>query len=206
MITGIRHIWFDFSDTIGRINKTVADRLTLDAFAQVTKREASPALLQEFQALREKHKSSTAVFTSFGLPKTYLVDKLGGIEPRELYSLTDPHIPDVLQKLRKKIPISIFSNNRLDTILPALGILPAWFTHILGPDSVARPKPFPDGFQKMIELSAVAPREILFIGDEVHKDLLPAKALGIRTGLLWGMSDEADYCFADFQDILNKFK
>jgi HAD superfamily hydrolase (TIGR01549 family) len=206
MRTGIKHIWFDFSDTIGRINTPVADAAVLEAFAEVTKRKQSPELAEEVKVLRQQHGSTTAIFTSLGMPATFLVDRLGRIDPQVLYSLTDPNIPRVLQELNQILPISIFSNNRLDTILPALGVSPQWFTHILGPDRVARPKPFPDGFEMMIRLSGVAAGEILFIGDEVKKDLLPARALGIRTGLLWSVSDEADYCFRDFQDILEKFQ
>ena len=117
--------------------------------------------------------------------------------------LADTKIPDVFQGLRRLVPISIFSNNKLNIILPALGIDTKWFAYVLGPDQVKNPKPALDGFRKMIELSEAEPSEILYVGDDVHKDLLPAKALGIKTGLLWKESEEADYCFKDFQAILD---
>ncbi|MEK7093495.1 MAG: HAD family hydrolase [Patescibacteria group bacterium] len=206
MISGIRHIWFDFSDTIAHINKSVADKLMHTAYAKVTKKELTPELVAEYDAMRKKHGSSTAVFVSLGTPRTYLVDRLANIDPKVLYQLADENIPEVLKKLREILPISILSNNRLDVILPSLGIEPGWFTNILGPDTGKKPKPALDGFHMMIELSGATPAEILCIGDEVQKDLVPAKSLGIKTGLLWSISEEADYCFTDFQDILKRFE
>ncbi len=91
----------------------------------------------------------------------------------------------------------------MDKILPALGISLDWFTHVLGPDRIKKPKPAQDGFIKMIELSKVEPKNILYVGDDVHKDLVPAKQVGIITGLLWSESVEADFCFKDFSAILH---
>ena len=70
------------------------------------------------------------------------------------------------------------------------------------PDEVKKPKPALDGFRLVIELSKLPPENILFIGDSVEKEVLPAKSLGILTGLIWSFSPEADYCFNSFQEIL----
>jgi HAD superfamily hydrolase (TIGR01549 family) len=111
-----------------------------------------------------------------------------------------------LQWLRTQLPISIFSNIELANVLPLFGIDPAWFTHILSAGMVAAPKPALAGFQKMVELSQIEPPEILYIGDDVAKDVRPAKTVGIQTGLLWSQSPEADYSFTDFQSILDLLK
>ncbi len=65
-----------------------------------------------------------------------------------------------------------------------------------------RPKPALDGFYKIIELSKISAKEILYIGDNIEKDIKPAKQVGLLTGLIWQKSDEANYSFEKFEDIL----
>lgn len=47
--------------------------------------------------------------------------------------------------------------------------------------------------------------EILYVGDHVGKDIRPAKAVGLQTGLMWSQSNEADYSFDRFEDVLALF-
>lgn len=202
-MTRIRHLWLDFSDTIARINRAEVEEIAYVAYAAQVGKPVTPELKDEYKALVKHHKSNSAVFVALGLPSTYGADLMSKIDPHKLYQLTDAHIPEVIQKLKDILPVSIFSNNRLDTILPALGLERQWFTHILGPDDVAKPKPDMEGFDKMIRLSGVPASEILFVGDDVGKDLVPAKKVGITTGLLWTQSDEADYVFSGFDAILS---
>lgn len=145
----IKHIWFDFSDTLASISTRI---------------------------------------------------------PRRTYILTDPDIPEVLRELNKIIPISIFSNIQLDKILPALGVDSKLFTHILSASMVGASKPALKGFYKMIELSGLQAEEILYIGDILEKDIIPAKKVGIKTASVFEKLPEADYSFADFRDILEFVK
>ena len=199
----IKHLWFDFSDTITLINRTELGNIVYEAYADLVGKQVTPELIEEYKKLVKQHKSNSAVFVSLGLPSSYGADLVNKIDPHKLYQLTDAHIPNVVQKLKDILPVSIFSNNRLDTVLPALGLELQWFTHILGPDEVQKPKPDSEGFNKMIELSGVPAHEILYVGDDVEKDLIPAKAVGITTGLLWKESSEANHVFRNFQDILS---
>ena len=49
--------------------------------------------------------------------------------------------------------------------------------------------------------------KVLFdaFGDRIDVDIKPAKLAGMRTCLLWKKSDEADYSFDNFEDILGIF-
>jgi FMN phosphatase YigB (HAD superfamily) len=51
-------------------------------------------------------------------------------------------------------------------------------------------------------LSGLPPEKILFVGDSVPKEVVPAKSLGIGTALMWDNAPEADHCFSSFKDIL----
>lgn len=204
--TFIKHIWFDFSDTIAHIDRSVYNKILYSSYAKAVGEEVNEELKQEYSEALQKHKSNSAVFASLGFPADHLADCISVVDPKKLYTLADKNIPDIIKHLKGILPVSIFSNNKLGTILPALGIDTKWFTHILGPNDVKKPKPALDGFHKMVELSGVKPAEILYIGDDVHKDLLPAKKVGIITGLLWKKSDEADYCFKDFRAVLEHIR
>lgn len=198
----VKHLWLDFSDTIALTNKAALGDIVYAAYASLVGREITPELIAEYKELLAKHKSNSAVFASLGQPSSFLADQAAKWDPSRLYSLTDKNIPDIIPKLRQMVPVSIFSNNRLDTILPALGLDLAWFTHILGPDEVKSPKPALEGFLKMVDLSGISAGEILYVGDDVEKDIIPAKRVGPLAGLLWAQSPEADYCFDDFQAIV----
>lgn len=202
----IKHLWFDFSDTLALTNKEEYYKILYSTYANIVGKEVTSELKKEYDNLFEKYKSNSAVFVSLGRPSSFLADCLGSVDPKTLYQLTDKEIPSILKELKDIVSISIFSNNNVRKLLPALGIDPAYFTYILGPTSVKKPKPALDGFYQMIDLSKSVPGEILFIGDDVAKDLLPAKELGILTGLLWKTSSEADYCFEDFGEILGLFQ
>lgn len=66
---------------------------------------------------------------------------------------------------------------------------------------LTEPKPALEGFYKMVELSNVPAAEILYIGDDIGKDIRPAKQVGVQAGLMWKQSEEADYSFVNFEDI-----
>ena len=204
--TTIKHLWFDFSDTIASVNREEYNKVLYSAYAEVLKTEATPELAQDFEKQFKIHKSNSGVFVALGKSVGFLSEELSAVAPEKIYKLADKNMPAVIKKLREILPVSIFSNTKLDTLLPALGLDLNWFTHILGPKMIQKPKPAPDGFYKMIELSKCRPNEILYIGDDVEKDLIPAKREGILTGLLWKESAEADYCFNDFEAILKFFK
>ncbi len=202
----IKHVWFDFSDTIGFINKEEHDKLRYNSYAEVTGKKLSPELIQEFEELYQKHeRSNSAIFRSLGQSSNFWSEKVNSIDPSKFYKLADESIPAILDKLRKIVPISIFSNIQLGNVLPGLGVHFEWFTHILSSGMVKEPKPALDGFYKIVELSKLPENEILYIGDDVGKDILPAKKVGIKTGLLWKKSEDADYCFEKFEDIFTIF-
>jgi len=202
----IKHVWFDFSETIAFLKKERHDRLRYESYSQVVKRPIDKELINEYENLYVKYNhSNAAIFRSLGLSSNYWSERVNSIDPSELYQLADSAIPEVLGKIRKLVPISLFSNIQLGKILTALNLNPTWFTHVISAGMVKEPKPALDGFYKMIELSGLPAKEILYIGDDVEKDVRPAKQVGIRAGLVWKKLDEADYSFEKFEDILDIF-
>ncbi len=198
----IQHIWFDFSETIAALEKDYHDRLLYASFAHVVGEPVTPALIERYQQLRKIHKSNSAVFTSLGRPSHYWSDCVNAVDPRQLYKLMSPRVPAVLQQLRDIVPISLFSNMHIENILSSLGIDPTWFANILFGGIFQQPKPALEGFYHIVELSKLPADSILYIGDDVEKDILPAQAVGMKTGIVWSTSPKADYSFLRFEEIL----
>lgn len=202
----IEHIWFDFSETLAFLKKENHDKLRYESYSTLTGRPITESLVREYEELYAKFShSNSALFRSLGAPSNYWSERIASADPKELYGLFDDRIPEMLKDLSSSLPVSIFSNIQLDRVLPALGIDVKIFSHILSATMVKEPKPALDGYYKMIELSGIAPENILYIGDDVDKDVVPAKKVGIQAGLLWKESDKADYCFKNFEAILDQF-
>lgn len=203
----IKHIWFDFSDTIASINRAEHNKLKYSTYALVLGRQNDAQLKAEFDQQYELHHHSISdIFHSLGKPAGWWSSRLAAIEPSKLFKLIDDDIPVLLQRIGQQMPISIFSNINLGQVLPALGIEPGWFAHILSSGMVGRPKPALDGFYQIIELSHLKADEILYIGDHVTKDIEPAQKVGLKAGIVWSRSKQADYNFKTFNDILKLAK
>lgn len=198
----VKHIWFDFSQTIAFENTEMHDQMKYETYASVVGKPVSQELKDEYEALYREKKSNSGVFTSLGLDSGFWSKHYSAADPKLLLRLADPQIPEVLQKLREKVPISMWSNIHAEKILPALDIDPKWFTHFLSPNEVKKPKPALDGFRLVIEKSNLPPENILFVGDSVEKEMLPAKSLGIQTCLMWKIAPEPDYSFTSFDELL----
>jgi HAD superfamily hydrolase (TIGR01509 family) len=202
MSSEIKHVWFDFSQTIAVENKEIHDKIKYETYASVVGRPVDETLKAEYEALYKEKLSNSGVFTSLGLDSGFWSNHYSAIDPKALLRLAEPTIPEVLSRLRERVPISMWSNIRAEKILPALGIDPAWFTFFLSPDEVKNPKPALDGFKLLMEKSNLPAENILFVGDSVEKEMIPAKSLGIQTCLMWKTAPEPDFCFKSFNELL----
>lgn len=185
MSKNIKHIWFDFSETIAFLKKERHNRLRYETYSEIVEKPVNKELIAEYENLYRKfNHSNAAIFRSLGQSSNFWSERVNSVEPGELYELADKNIPDVLKKIKDVLPISIFSNIELGKILTSLNINPNWFAYIISAGMVKEPKPALDGFYKMIELSEVPAEEILYIGDDIGKDVKPAKEVGIQAGLM----------------------
>jgi FMN phosphatase YigB (HAD superfamily) len=199
----IKHIWFDFSETIAHINKQEHDRLKYEMYAKVVGKTLDDRLRREFDEQYERHNHSISdVFHSLGKPAGWWSQQITAIDPAKLFVLAQPNIPEIIHRISNFVPVSIFSNINLANVLPSLGIDVSLFAHILSSSTVKKPKPALDGFVKIVELSQLRPNEILYVGDHETKDIVPAKQVGLQAGMIWNKSDMADYNFDSFDDIL----
>lgn len=200
----IKHLWFDFSNTLARVNDEAHDRLCYKVYSEVTGKPIDDKLVSEYKGLYSRFgHSNAAIFHSLGCPPGFWSDKVNAVDPSEIYQLMDPQEPKAIEEISKRLPVSIFSNIQVGKVLAALGIPAELFTHTLSSSMVKEPKPALDGFRKMVELSGMPAKEILYVGDDLYKDVRPAKQVGIKAGIIWSSSGEADYSFKNFEGVLD---
>lgn len=206
----IKHVWFDLEETLTIRSDEFNDahnQLRYETFAEAVGKPLTEELKQEFENLYAKHGSNSAVFRSLGRSSDFWQKRLSSLDKTKYYKPVKT-VYTTLKRLKKKVPISIFTNLKPDDVESTLKIIKvdkAWFKFIITGDDIKERKPALDGFYKMIKRSGVPPEQILYVGDREKVDILPAKKVGMKTCLVWGKSKEADYSFEKFEDILSIF-
>jgi HAD superfamily hydrolase (TIGR01549 family) len=203
----IQHIWFDMDGTLtvhtAEFDK-VHDALRYKTYSEVIGRPVDDQLIAEFNELYAKYASNSAVFTSLGKPSDFWMHQYATIDQNDFYQPI-PDVYETLEKLRTIVPISLFTNDRLgnaEKTLSVVGVDMKWFTHVISGDDIANRKPALDGFHLMIERSGLPADQILYVGDRVGVDIEPAKLVGMKTCLVYGESEVADFSFKKLSGLL----
>ncbi len=206
----IKHIWFDVEGTLtirsDEFNKA-HNLLRYKTFAEVLGKPLSKELKQEYEDLYAKYGSNSAVFRSLGYSSDFWQRHFNTLDKKKYYAPVKI-ICTTLEKLKEKVQISIFTNLKPDDVentLKLINVDKDWFKFIITGDDIKERKPALDGFYSMIKCSGLHPEEILYVGDRVKVDILPAKEAGMKTCLVWNKSSEADFSFEDFEHILSLF-
>lgn len=204
----IKHVWFDVDGTLTVDSpefKKALSNLFYTTYSEVTGKPITKELKQEYDNLYKQYGSNSAIFQSLGCPSNFMMDRFNALDKEKHYRAYKP-IYLAVEKIKNKLPVSIFTSLNTSSAIKTLKILkidPDWMTHFIGGDKVDHLKPALDGFHKLIELSNLPPEEIIYIGDREATDIIPAKELGIKTCLAWKQSDVADYYFTNFEELLN---
>jgi len=203
----IKHVWFDMAGTLYHETpefEAEHNRVRYTTYAEVTGITDMAQAEREYEALQKQYGSNSAVFTSLGKPSDFWQIAFDNVDLSTLLK-PDPEITATLEALAGKLPISLFTNlkrTKIEPVLRLLDIDPALFTHSISGDDLVHRKPHPEGYCKVVELSGLPANQLLYVGDKVDKDVLPAKAEGIQTCLLWQNSPEATYSALRFKDLL----
>jgi len=130
-----------------------------------------------------------------------------------------PDAEDVLERLKRAgMPVYIVTdgNKRVqESKIKALGLAErvkdVFVTHRFG---IRHAKPSPYCFLKIRDRERVSPREIVYVGDNPHKDFVGIKPLGFRTirirrgnwqGTVMPAEYEADVSIDDLREIFDVF-
>lgn len=202
----IKHIWFDFAGTLYRENPSFIaahDNLRFSTYANLKGVDDPEVAKREYLQLLEEYGSNAAVFHALGKPADYWAKQLDAFDFSK-YLKADPDLKATLLELKRIVPFSLFSNfveKRMEVLLQLLGIPKSYFRHVLSAVDLTKPKPALDGFYVMVERTAIPAGQILYVGDQKDKDILPAKRVGMQTCLIYGQSNEADYCVSKLSEV-----
>lgn len=202
----LKHIWFDMAGTLYKETpefRATHDELRYTTYARLAGQSDPAKAKEEYEELYAQYGSNSALFRSLGQPSDFW---MRAFEEMDVTTLLKPDsvVIKALTSLKEQLPISIFTNfkrEKVIVLLEHLQIPASLFTHILTGDDVPERKPDLAGFRKMIKLSKVPASEIMYVGDRLDVDIKPARQLGMKTCLIYGESDEADYSVQSFGEI-----
>jgi FMN phosphatase YigB (HAD superfamily) len=210
-MTEIKHVWFDMEGTLTVHTpawEAAHDTLLLKTYAEVVGKPPTDKLWQEYNKIYQQHGTHSAAFRSLGLPSDFWQKHFMTMN-EETYYQPDKRVYGTLAKLKAFVPISVFTNAkplRLQRSLKVIHIDSTWFTYFLTGDDISERKPSLEGFHKMIEITNLPSNQILYVGDRLQADRIPAKKVGMKTALVWSVSNKADYSFENFESILTLFE
>lgn len=214
MKLNVKHIWWDLDGTLYKMPPEFEDikyQRRFELYSEIVGKPITEDLKKEYMELYEKSGSHSAIFVSLGKDPDYWQ-----IEHQKLdlipFISADQKTVEMFEEF-KKMPYkhSLLTNRKPDYIHKILSHLKIdfnLFTHIITIDDLSRPKPHPEAFRQIIQLSGVSFNEILYVGDRIKADIIPAKQEGLKTVLVWSKEDktEADYTFPHIVGVISLFK
>jgi HAD superfamily hydrolase (TIGR01549 family) len=203
-------------DIDGTLYKSTTD--LLEAIRHETYRRIALDLNISYEKAREKFLNlyaelggATATILKLGLDRRLIQDAVDAVD-KTRYLKRDQQLLDMFEDPLKNFTHVIVTNtSRRGTMrtLEILGLSPDLFRGIVTADDVVRSKPDVEPFEKALEITGHPAIEHVSIGDRDKVDILPAKALGMRTIFVWGISQRADISVPTVYDVpktLQKWK
>ena len=184
----IKAVLFDFDGTL-----TAPGALDFDAVKQTIGCPPDQPVLEHIHCLPDEDRQAEAhtVLHAMELAAARQARPNDGVEP----------LIDFLKA--RRVPIGILTRNSLEAVATAFEqfdhLSPGDFDVIITRDDPVRPKPDPDGVRLAAERFAVAPRELLMVGD-FHFDIEAGHRAGALTALLeHGHSQPSGHVRPDFK-------
>jgi len=180
---------------------------TVDLIRQVkkvSKREAERIFSQMYQKLG----SSTQTLIDCGVDRLYALSGEWYAEIQLRYLRRDQDLQTMFERLQNKR--HILNTNSINFAaqkkLKRLGLNDRIFEKLFtNADMFGVLKPDPKPFLAVLEYTKLPAAVHLFIGDREKTDLEPAKALGMRTCLVWGESTLADISLSTVYEVAQLF-
>jgi HAD superfamily hydrolase (TIGR01509 family) len=102
-----------------------------------------------------------------------------------------------LELLEALAPVGLISNADTQYIDFQTKPIRRYFSSVTTSEEAGCSKPNRAIFELALRKEGCRASEAVFVGDSIENDILGAKALGFRTVLVFGQSEESDYCAKD---------
>lgn len=202
----IKWIGFDFDGTLYRLTPAINQKyieVIINKLASF--RHAPPKSIADlFLPLFQKYKSKTIVLQQLGIkdPQIFLGKISQEIKVVDLID-KDARMVELIRKIKQKFPLFLLTNSTRKQLLgisQKIGFnLKTDFDISLSSDEAS--KSSGEAFQQIIRLTKVKPEEILYIGDNEHRDILTAKAFGMKTAIIYNRSKFADLEINNLEEL-----
>lgn len=201
----IEWIFFDVGSTLVDESKAYEERLKTVAETAKVSYEYVYQTALEFYKENKKGDLETMKLLNVEKPKWRVEDEI-------LYSETE----ECLRKLSKKYNIGVIANQSLGTEkrLKEFGIL-QYIDLVIASAEEGVAKPDKRVFEIALNRANCKPQHAVMVGDRIDNDIVPAKALGLKTiwikqgfGKYWKISGEheqADYEVDNLSEVLEFF-
>jgi HAD superfamily hydrolase (TIGR01549 family) len=196
---GIRAIYFDTSDTLyssiafAKAQEATAVHLVCEKL-RLTESEAV-SVMEEYRAVYQqvhnRPATKTALLAEFGIDRETFERAISALDPTKFLE-PDPLLNDLLHRLSRTFQLGVITNTNeaaVQKTLAALGLDRELFSYFISADNAARPKPDPEPFLLATQMAHSVPKECVFVGDSLEKDMIPAKAVGMITVWIRGPHD-----------------
>ncbi len=206
----ITNIWFDLEGTLLKnpAYDAAVEDFAFQLYLQETGKQRTLETKKEFDALLKHHGRKSLIFVALGKSKKFYAEAFATQFPFQKYVTEDTDVQAVISLLKQKnIDVGVYTSLPKDPLVKIIGLLgldPNDFT-LLSADDITKAKPDPEGFEKIVQLCSVPSEQIIFVGDNEQKDILPAKSVGMKTIFVRGSCEVADYSFVDFKELLYFF-
>ncbi len=156
---------------------------------------------------KRKHRTVSISIEALGLDRHEFYQRLANAVEPEKTIAPDESTPQLLKKLKNmgyKIVLHTNSGRQLAMkILKTLRIDSDLYDLLVTSDEY-EPKPSAEGYLGIVRQLGIPPSEIIYVGDRVEVELLPAKKLGMITVLLGNkpQAHEIDYTINSLNEIL----
>jgi len=153
---------------------------------------------KEFYKLYKQLGSKTKVLDHLGYNGRKEVAKIARKVKFQEYLKKDKRLQYLFRELSQFHHVVLTNDNLANTKkkLSALGLPLRYFSEIFATHALPYLKPDPRVFQHVIKQTSFSPHQHLYVGDREETDILPAKAAGMRTAMVWSKSNVADVSFA----------
>lgn len=211
MLSNINVLIWDFDGTFYKPNPALFTAVREAEYRVITTRNGwtKEQATEAFEKLYKKvYPSATeTVGRIVGIPTGEAALEMENYFDRRDFLSRDKRLIELFDKLKSYRHI-LFGNGiiaRIKETLKVLGLPPETFELFVTSEVTGKTKPHPEGFQYILDYTKLPPAAHLMIGDREAVDLAPARALGIRTCLIWSKKpgEHADTTLPTVYDIPN---
>lgn len=210
-IKDIKMIGFDLDGTLYPKHKEIGrlmNKKQMDLVTEKLKLSRKNAEY-EFNKVLKKLKSNTKSLDYLGIDGLKFCLDFWDTTNLSKYIHKDNVLKNMLFKLKKHVRFSIFSNsNKISHIkkkLSLIGIPSNIFNPITSSVDIGYNKPDLKAFEGYIKKTKLKPHQILYVGDRVNVDIIPAKKAGMRACIVYDENFESDLSLQKPHELYDYF-